>query len=338
MKIIRKTALTEVGEIELITLKSEKMCVELTSYGAAIYQIHFEQHEMLLSPKDLNQFLKSTAYYGKTVGRVSGRLVVPSYRINNVDYIVEPVGSKKTNLHGGKVGFSFKNFDIVNEEITPSSVSVTMKYFSRDGEENFPGNLTLLVTYTLNSYNELKIDYDALSESDTLCNITCHPYFNFQKNKTKINNHLLTVKADQYLNIDLDYLLISVDDVIHTPYDFRKQASLGTRINQVMDTPFKGFDHCWIFSQQENQVDLYDSESKLGMSIDTSYPSIVMYTHNIPELIQLEQVSDDAIHSSIALECQFEPGGIHHPALNSAILRKNEPYKHHISYQFYRKD
>lgn len=338
MKIVRKTINTEVGEIELITLKSEKMCVELTSYGAAIYQIFFEQHEMLLSPKDLNQFLISTAYYGKTVGRVSGRLVVPSYRIDDVDYIVEPVGSKKTNLHGGKIGFSFKNFDIVNEEITPSSVSVTMEYFSRDGEENFPGNLTLLVTYTLNSYNELKIDYDALSESDTLCNITCHPYFNFQKNKTKISNHLLRVKADQYLNIDSDYLLISVDDVTDTPYDFRKQASLGTRINQVMDTPFKGFDHCWIFSQQENQVDLYDSESKLGMSIDTSYPSIVMYTHNIPELIQLEQVSDDAIHSSIALECQFEPGGIHHPALNSAILRKNEPYKHYISYQFYRKD
>lgn len=338
MKIIRKQIQSEVGEIEFITLKSEQMCVELTSYGAAIYQIRFEQHEMLLSPQDINQFLKSTAYYGKTVGRVSGRLVVPSYQIDDTDYIVEPVGATKTNLHGGKIGFSFKNFEIVYEEVTPSAVSVSLKYLSLDGEENFPGNLTLLVTYTLNSQNELKIDYNALSDKNTLCNITCHPYFNFQKNKTKIYNHSLTVHADEYLNIDSDYLLIGKAGVAHTPYDFRETANLGERINQVKNTPFQGFDHCFIFNQKENQVDLFDYESKLGMRIDTSYPSIVMYTHNIPEMIQLEQVSDDAIHSSIALECQFEPGGIHHPSLNSAILRKNEDYKHHINYQFYRKD
>lgn len=338
MKLIRKQVQSEVGAIELITLESEKMSVDLTSYGAAIYQILFEDHEMLLSPVDLNQFLKSTAYYGKTVGRVSGRLVVPSYQIDEKSYIVEPVGAKKTNLHGGKVGFSFKNFDIINEEVTPQAVSVTMRYMSLDGEENFPGHLTLHVTYTLNNQNELRIDYDALSDKDTLCNITCHPYFNFQKKKTKIFNHVLSVQANQYLNIDSDYLFISKDDVTGTPYDFRKQSNLGKRIQQVINTPFRGFDHCWILNQSEKQVDLFDAESKLGMTIDTSYPSIVMYTHNIPETIQLEQITDDAIHSSIALECQYEPGGIHHSSLNSAILRKNEPYKHHISYQFYRKD
>ncbi|MBU1094767.1 MAG: galactose mutarotase [Firmicutes bacterium] len=338
MKIIREHKITEVGEIEFITLKSEKVCVELTSYGAAIYQIYFNEHEMLLSPQDLNTFLKSSAYYGKTVGRVSGRLAVPSYQIDEKSYIVEPVGAPKTNIHGGKIGFSFKNFEITNEQITSSAVSVTMKYFSKNGEENFPGNLTLFVTYTLNNQNELRMDYDAQADADTLCNITCHPYFNFQKDKTKINKHMLTVQADHYLNIDADYLILAKAEVKNTPYDFREQANLGERIAQVLDTPFEGFDHCWVFNHKANQVDLYNPESKLGMKVDTNYPSIVMYTHNIPELVQLEQVSDDAIHSSIALECQYEPGGIHHDYLNSAILRKNEVYKHYISYQFYRKD
>jgi len=233
MKVIRKQLETEVGVIEMVTLKSRDVCVELTSYGAAIYQIHMNNHDLLVGPKDLNAFLTSKGYYGKTIGRVSGRLVVPSYQIDDKTYKVEPVGAKKTNLHGGKVGFSFKNFEIIGEELSPEACSVSMKYVSADGEENFPGELTLIVTYTLNDQKELRIDYDAVSNKDTLCNITCHPYFNFQKNKTNINQHSLKVHADHYLNIDQDFLLISKDQVKNTPYDFNTEMNLGDQIKRV---------------------------------------------------------------------------------------------------------
>ncbi|MBU1141139.1 MAG: hypothetical protein KKG64_01305 [Firmicutes bacterium] len=338
MEIVRKHILTSVGEIEFITLKSKDMQVELTSFGAAIYQIYLDQHEMLVGPKDMNTFLESKSYYGKTIGRVSGRLVVPSYQIAGKTYRVAPVGAKKTNLHGGKVGFSFKNFEITDEKVRQDAVSVTMKYVSQNLEEDFPGELTLWVTYTLNDLLELKIDYDAKSDQDTLCNITCHPYFNFQKHKTNIFKHELSVQASQYLNINEDYLILSKDSVENKPFDMRKKIILGERIQQVLKTSFYGFDHTWIFDQNKNQVDLYDPKSNLGLKVDSSYPCIVIYTHNLPAPTQLEQVSHNGIHSSIALECQFEPGGIHHEYLNSAILKKDEKYKQYISYKFYRKE
>ncbi len=338
MKVVRKQVETNVGVIEMITLKSHDLCVELTSYGAAMYQIHFDNHDLLVGPKDLNTFLTSKGYYGKTIGRVSGRLVAPSYQIDGKSYKVVPVIGTKTSLHGGKVGFSFKNFEVIGEKITYEACSVSMKYVSADGEEDFPGELSLLVTYTLNDHKELKIEYDAVSNQDTLCNITCHPYFNFQKNKTNIENHLLQMKASHYLNVNQDYILNSKDEVANTPFDFNKLENLGMQTKKVLNTPFVGFDHCWIFNEKQDQVDLYDPESKIGMKIDTSYPSIVMYTHCKPAPTQLEQFDHNGVYSSIALECQFEPGGIHNKHLNQAILRKDEPYHQHISYTFYRKD
>ncbi len=337
MEIKREHRITTVGSIEFITLISQDLKVELTSYGAAIYQIYIDEHEMLVGPKDLDDFLKSTSYYGKTIGRVSGRLVVPSYEIDGITYPVKAVGSKKTNLHGGKIGFSFKNFEIVEEKINQSTVSVTMKYTSCDQEENFPGELTLFVTYTLNDHMKLRIDYDAKSDRDTLCNVTCHPYFNFQKHKTNIFNHELSVQASHYLNIDSEYLIQSKDSVKNTPFDLRKAVNLKESIQKMSNTSFEGFDHTWIFDQKQNQVTLFDPESNIGLTIDSSYPSIVIYTHNIPSAKKLEQLGNLGIHSSIALECQFEPGGIHHKYLNSAILRKNEHYQHHITYDFFRK-
>ncbi|PKK97128.1 MAG: hypothetical protein CVV58_02830 [Tenericutes bacterium HGW-Tenericutes-3] len=338
MKIERKQVLTDVGTVEWVTMQNQDLLVEITSYGAAIYQIEMANRDLLVGPKDINTFLTSKGYYGKTIGRVSGRLVVPSYQIDDQTYKVAPVGAEKTNLHGGVEGFSYKNFEIIDEKVTKQASSVSMKYISADGEEDFPGELTLIVTYTLNIDNELRIDYEAISNQDTLCNITCHPYFNFQEKKTNINNHMLMIKADHYLNIDRDYILNSKDKVKDTPYDFNELSNLGHKISQVLDTPFVGFDHCWLFNQKQNQVELFDSESKIGMRIDTSYPSIVMYTHNLPSPEPLEQFNYDGIHSSIALECQFETGGIHHKHLNQAILRKHKPYHEYITYQFFKKD
>ncbi len=337
MQIKREHKQTSVGNIELITLINQDLKAVITSYGAGLYQIEMDEHALLVGPQNLDDYLTSTSYYGKTIGRVSGRLVVPFYEIDGIMYPVQPVGSEKTNLHGGKVGFSFRNFEIVDERVQSDTVSITMKYVSQDQEEDFPGELTLFVTYTLNNQNQLRIDYDAKSNQDTLCNITCHPYFNFQKEKKTINKHELMVKASTYLNIDEDYMIQSKDRVDNTPFDLRNSAVLGDCIKQMSDTPFQGFDHTWIFDEDKNQVTLYDPESHIGMLVDSSYPAIVIYTHNIPSAKVLEQTGNLGIHSSVALECQFEPGGIHHGFLNSAILRKNEHYQHHITYSFFKK-
>lgn len=338
MEIKRENRLTSVGSIEWITLKSNDLTVELSSYGAGIFQIYLDGHELLVGPRNLDDYLTSTSYYGKTIGRVSGRLVVPSYEIDGTKYLVKPVGSKKTNLHGGKAGFSFKHFEITEEKVSANEVSVTMKYISRDQEEDFPGELTLFVTYTLNDQMELKIDYFAETTKDTLCNITCHPYFNFQKNKSTISGHELSIQASHYLNIDADYLIQSKDIVDKTPFDLKEAKNLGECINSLSQTSFEGYDHTWIFNQKQDQITLFDPESKLGLTVDSSYPSAVIYTHNIPSAKVLEQFGNLGIHSSIAIECQYEPGGIHHTYLNSAILRKDEHYHHYISYAFFRKD
>ncbi|PKK98017.1 MAG: hypothetical protein CVV57_09365 [Tenericutes bacterium HGW-Tenericutes-2] len=333
----KKTVPTSLGNIELITLRSPDMEVKLTSYGAAIFEINVLDQCVTVQPKDLEDFLKSPFFYGKTIGRTSGRLVLPSYKINDKTYPISSFGGKNVKLHGGKNGFAFQHFQVDSIKVDTNQVSVVFSYLSQDMEEEYPGNLELKVIYTLDLNLGLLIEFVSKSDQDTLCNLTNHAYFNLVTEKETILDHHIVIHADHYLDINEEMIVKSKEKVYDKPFDFNQVSHLGESIKQMLDTPFRGFDHTWIFNRKNNQIEIDEPFSLVKLVVDTSYPSVVIYTHNFPVQHKLNPIKGHGIHSSFTLECQYEPGGIHHDYLHSGILLRNECYEHYILYRFIKK-
>jgi aldose 1-epimerase len=328
------------GLQEIITMKNDMAEVVLVSNGAGIYSYRYLDNDLVIVPASIEAYIKDTAYYGKTIGRTSGRLVMPSFKIDDKEYPIKAYNSEYTQLHGGATGFSKRNFVLTQAEKNDKFIKVVFRYISKDLEEGFPGKLTLDVSYQLNLDGSLDITHDASSTKDTLCNITNHAYFNFDQSQATIYDHEIKLNASQYLDIDDNNITKSKKDVSNTPFDLRTPAPFKFAIDQMKDTSFKGFDHTWIFDSNKDDLkaNAYDPNTKIGLNLYTSYPAVVIYTHNFPSGIDLKGPFDEnAMHSSFTLECQFEPGGIHHKDLNQAILRKNEQYHHIIKFEPYKK-
>jgi aldose 1-epimerase len=337
IKVEKKKVDTNLGEIDLISMKSSDMEVVLTSYGAAVYSIKVLGNLVTVAPQQFDLFFRSPFFYGKTIGRTSGRLILPSYQIDHAYYPIKPFRGDKVKLHGGPSGFSYRHFKTLVHTSGEDEGSVSFMYQSMHMEEEFPGELKLIVTYKLTKSMGLNIMFEATSDHDTLCNITNHTYFNLSTSRTNILDHQFQIHADHYLEIDQDNIVLSKKSVKDTLFDFNVKTNLGERIKKMQLTPFNGFDHTWLFNNQKTKMEIDEPSSPVKLIVETSYPAVVIYTHNYPSPTKLEQFKHDGTHSSFTLECQFEPGGIHFPYLNSAILRKNELYKHHILYQFVEK-
>ncbi|TNF07566.1 MAG: hypothetical protein EP317_04480 [Bacillota bacterium] len=337
IKVEKKKVDTNLGEIDLITMKSDDMEVILTSYGASIYSLRVFGHIVTVAPQQFDLFFRSPFFYGKTVGRTAGRLVLPSYQIDHSFYPIKPFRGDLVKLHGGPTGFSYRHFKTLLYTSGEDEGSVSFIYTSMHMEEEFPGELRVIITYKLTKNMGLKVLFEARSDHDTLCNLTNHTYFNLSTARTNILDHLLTIHADHYLEIDEKNIIQAKKEVKGTLFDFNQQTHLGDRIKKMKETPFNGYDHTWIFKDEKVKIEVDEESSPVKLFVETDYPAVVMYTHNHPAPSKLEQFKHDGTHSSFTLECQFEPGGVHYDYLNSAILRKNELYKHYILYQFVEK-
>lgn len=337
MNLDRKKVDTNLGEIDIVTLKSDDMEVILTSYGAAIYQIYVFGHLVTVAPMQFDDFFRSPFYYGKTVGRTSGRISLPSYQIDHQYYPISAHGGKNVKLHGGPKGFSYRHFKFLSKKIDENEISVSFVYTSKHMEEEYPGELRLVVTYTLNNKMGLKISYEAKSDKDTLCNLTNHTYFNLSQMSNDILNHDIKINAFKYIEINEDLTFKEIKACKNTPFDFNLSKNLGDQIKLMRQTSFNGYDHTWIFNDEKIKIEVDEPSSPVKLLVQTSYPSLVMYTHNHPSPTKLEQFKHDGTYSSFTLECQYEPDGIHHEGLHPAILRKNELYQEYILYQFVEK-
>ncbi|MFU8792961.1 MAG: aldose epimerase family protein [Acholeplasmataceae bacterium] len=344
MKCYTETKKSNVGDVCLITLENtDGMKVILSSYGAAIYQIYVKNdHESTLvtmGPSDLDLFNTSVQYYGKTIGRTSGRVLTKPFLLNNKEVTVTPFGDTRSQLHGGESGFGLRHFDVIETKALDDLAYVKFKLISKDGEAGYPGNLETVITYTLNMTNQLTVTFDATSDQDTLCNLTNHTYFNLSGQKENIDQHIISIDADAFVEVDDTYHALRLKSVEKTPYDLRNPQSFSTILHDLKETPFGGIDHTFKLNHPEmNHPSLvvYHPISNIGLRISTDYPALVLYTHNHYCKDVKDITLDDGHHSSIAIECQYEPGGIHYPFLHDAILKKDDTYHHVITYQFYR--
>lgn len=215
--------------------------------------------------------------------------------------------------------------------------TLTLSYLSKDGEEGYPGNLQVDVLYSVN-HNTLKIQYKATTDQDTIINLTNHSYFNLSGVKEDIYNHQLMIQADCFGCVDEDGLTTGeYKDVTDTPFDFRKPALIGSRIDQD-DEQLKlgnGFDHPFVFSTNKNQVELIHEASGRKMIVSTTMPTAQIYTANY--LDGLLRGKNDIYYQkrdAVCIETQFFPDSIHIEEQPKVILKKGDVYDEETSYTF----
>lgn len=315
---------------KFITIENQYLKLIISSLGAGIYQAYLKSDTLipvLITNQHEDDYLVSTNYYGKTIGRFAGRLFGPDYILNNNKYTVECNPKSSFMLHGGSKGDWSQVFSVSKL----GTDHITLSHQS-EATVTFPGVLTLEVSYKLIE-KTIRIDYFAKSTEDTLCNITNHAYFNLNIEQGSILDHELFLNAPKYNVLDDSYAFIKQTQTKDTPFDFNTSKPLRKGVMSLLNTAQKGLDHCFITAT--NYVgSLYEPLSKRRLNVYSDYPSVVIYTHNFESRKPLNAKTKNGVHSSITFECQYEPDGIHHDGLHKAILKKDDTYQHYIEYQF----
>src|SRR4026207_2041677 len=231
-----KTAEGESVDIYTLTNRNG-METRMTNYGGIVVSLTAPDRDnkysdVVLGFNDLDSYLKGHPYFGALIGRYGNRIAKGRFTLNGIEYKLA-VNNGENHLHGGIKGFD-KVIWTGREMKTPAGLAVVLTYLSKDGEEGYPGNLSVRVVYTLTNNNELKIDYSATSDKDTVTNLTHHSYFNLAgEGNGDILSHAVTINAGRFVPTDAGSIPTGeLRAVAGTPFDFLQFTAIGSRINQ----------------------------------------------------------------------------------------------------------
>ena len=306
------------------------------NYGATITSLNIigtdgTKTDVVLGFNDIDDYidafnLPSAPYFGSVIGRYAGRINKGAFTIDGEKHQLNRNHGAHT-LHGGNTGFgrAFWTMKQLKGGLNPS---ITFTYTSRDGEEHFPGELTVNVTYTLTGDNELLVDYTATTTKDTVINLTQHSYFNLEGHSQTVSGQELFVKSDKVLALDADNIptgeFITVKD---TAIDFNEGGSVPSSI----DTSFV------LENNNEPAATLYSATTGLKMMVYTNQPSVHIYVGgNCFGSIQGKEGASYHTTSGICFETQNFPDAPNHPHFPTSVLRKGEQYKHNTKFAFSR--
>lgn len=329
-------------EIELYTMTNAKgMVCKVITYGAIITELHVPDRQgrlgdVVLGFDRLEKYLAGHPYFGAAIGRVANRIAKGRFTLDGREYILAQ-NNGPNHLHGG-----LKGFDKVvwKAEIVPAKDGVAVKftYLSPDGEEGYPGNLTVTMIYTLTDKNELRIDYTATTDKATIVNLTNHSYFNLA-GEGDILGHIVTLKADRFTPVD-DTLIPTgeIKKVKGTPMDFTKPMPIGSRIDQLTNDP-RGYDHNYVLNSGGKKLALAArvEEPKTGrvMEILTTEPGLQFYTGNFLDgTLTGKYGIVYKKHYGFCMECDHFPDSINHPKFPSIVLRPGQIYKQTTIHRF----
>ncbi len=347
-KIMRKDFQVEHDgkQVDLYTLKNAKgMVVQLTNYGGKIVSIYVPDRDGQFSDINLGYdsakaYIGGTASLGATMGRYANRIAGGQFELNGQVYDL-PKNNGENTIHGGTKGFRFVVWD--GKQIDESSVELS--YLSPDGEQGFPGNLTLKVTYSVTEDNELKLEYSATTDKSTVINFTNHAFFNLKgAGQGDVLDHVLWVNASQFTPTDKAAIPTGeLRDVKGTPFDFTSPKPLGQDINQENEqlTFGGGYDHNYVLGNKGQLVlaaKLSEPDSGRVMEVYTTEPGLQVYTAN-----SLTGKGTDigkggkayGPRSAVCLETQHFPDSPHHPNFPTTTLNPGQEYKSTTLYKFY---
>ncbi len=333
-------------EVFLFTLKNNNgIEVKIMNYGGIVVSLNVPDRfgnfaDIVLGYDTFKEYLQDTSYFGAIVGRYANRICEGKFTLNGKMYQL-PVNEGKNHLHGGIKGFnkvvwSAEPLDTVNP-------AIKLSYFSKDGEEGYPGNLSVLVKYTLTDANELKIDYQATTDKPTIINLSHHSYFNLNgAGNNSILDHELMINADYFTPINENLIPTGeIKAVENTVMDFRKPTAIGKRINEN-DEQLKfglGYDHNWVLNHYDGNirpaVQLYEPKSGRLMKVLTTEPGMQFYSGNFLDgTITGKNNKRYEYRGAVVLEAQHFPDSPNHENFPSVVLKPGDIYKQTTVYQF----
>ncbi len=319
------------------------MTAKIITYGAILTELDVPDRDgkigdVVLGFDNLKDYLAGHPFFGATVGRVANRIAKGEFKLNGKKHKLA-VNNGPNSLHGGQKGFD-KVVWQAEPETLPEGAAVKLTYVSKDGEEGYPGNLTVKVVYTLTDNNALRIDYTTKTDKPTPVNLTNHTYFNLAGAKSgDILDHELMIVADKYTPAD-DTLIPTgeIKPVKDTPLDFTKPQRIGERIDQIKSKP-RGYDHNFVLNSGGKELALAARvlEPKTGriMEMFTTEPGVQFYTGNF---LDGKQKGRGGVmykqHWGFCLEAQHFPDAVHHDNFPSIILEPGQTYRQTTIYKF----
>lgn len=322
-------------DVPVIELTDGACAVELIPFGAAVRAIRVPDREgkltdICLGYDDLDSYRNLDACLGGTIGRCANRIGGARFTVGGTEYRV--TANEGANcLHGGAEGFHKKQW-----AYTCGENSVTFTYDSPDGEEGFPGNLHAEVTYTLKN-SSLTIAYRAVTDRDTVVNLTNHAYFNLAgHNGGRVDDHVLTVRADRYTPADGGNIPTGeLAEVAGTPLNFRTPTELGARLADPFLSGSRGYDHNYVLNGGEAPAaELWCPRTGIALEMTTSLEGMQLYSSG---WLTERRGKGGAVYGStqaVCLETQRFPDAVNHENFPSPILRAGEEYHEITAYHF----
>ena len=339
---------TSSGEnIDLYTLRNAKgMEAKITNYGGIVVSLTAPDRngafaDIVLGFNDLESYLtKNDPYLGALIGRYGNRIAKGRFTLNGVEYKLA-VNNGENHLHGGIKGFD-KVIWAGSDMTTNAGPAVVLTYVSKDGEEGYPGNLRVRVVYTLTNKNEVRIDYSATTDKDTVINLTHHSYFNLAgEGNGDILNHHVMINAARFVPTDAGSIPTGeLKAVAGTPFDFLKFNPIGARINQD-DQQLKfgnGYDHTWVINGRAGRLrraaSAYEPTSGRMMEVWTTEPGMQFYTGNFLNGLIGKSGKPYPRRSGFCFETQHYPDSPNQPSFPTTTLRKGATYRSTTIYRF----
>lgn len=333
-------------EVHLYTLTNRSgMAVSITNYGGRVVAIRVPDRngkmgDVVLGFDNLAGYLSDNPYFGALVGRYANRIGKAEFKLDGKDYKLA-ANNGPNSLHGG-----LKGFDKVvwtPREIPGNHPALELTYLSKNGEEGYPGNLHVKVTYTLMGDNSLQIDYTATTDRDTVLNLTNHSYFNLsgQGNGDVLNTEMM-INASKFTPVDANLIPTgALENVEGTPLDFRKPMALGARINDDYDQLKlgKGYDFNYVINGGGHGMVVaaraVDPQSGRVLEVRTTQPGIQLYTGNFLDgTIHGKDGKVYGPRSAFCLETQHFPDSPNKPDFPSAELKPGQTYHETTIYKF----
>ena len=334
-------------EVYAYTLSNNSgMEAKIINYGAIVVSLTVPDRsgkleDVVFGFDNLKGYVDDNSFIGTIVGRYGNRINNAKITIDGTEYQLT-TNEGDNQLHGGPKGF-FKVLWNTEPIVNDSVQALKLSYHSPDGEEGYPGNLEIEVTYTLTNNNELRIDYSAVTDKPTVLNPTQHSYFN-------LSGKLEETILEDVLLLDADYItpvnksLIPTGELMkveNTPFDFRTPKKIGERINDTNEQLKLGggYDHNWVLNKYDGTVrkvgELYNPASGRIMEINTDQPGIQFYSGNfINGTLKGKNGIIYKYRTALCLETQHYPDSPNHPEFPSTKLNPGEMYKQTTIYRF----
>jgi aldose 1-epimerase len=329
--------------IEIFTLSEGAFEAQITTYGGVVVSLKTPDRngkvgDVVLGFDDVDGYYAnfngpSDAFFGALIGRYANRIAHGRFTLDGKNYSL-PLNNGANSLHGGPHGFNN-----VVWKAKPIANGVELTYLSKDGEAGYPGNLTATVRYTLMK-GELRIEYSATTDKNTVVNLTNHSYFNLA-GKGDILGHELTLHASRFTPVDAGLIPTGeLKSVESTPFDFRKSTAIGARIaadNEQLHLG-KGYDHNWVLDSGGGKLavaaEVYDPSSGRVLKVLTDQPGIQFYSGNFLDGSIKGRGRSFELHAALCLETQHFPDSPNHPDFPTTELKPGQRYHTVTVYSF----